>query len=119
MGYRSMIRTDMLGGAYVRRAFNKGDVRLQPGATLTTEQLMSIPKTNRRALIEQGFLETWPAIPDTVAKAPVTTQPQEGGERHVVSRGNKFDVIEGVKLNDKPLSREDAAALAAAGKKED
>lgn len=109
----------MLGGAFVRRAFNKGDVRKHPGETMTTEELLSIPKTNRRALIEQGFLETWPAVPDSAARAPVSTEPVKGGVRHIVSRGNKFDVIEGEKLNDKPLSREDAAALAAAGKKED
>lgn len=110
----------MLGGAFVRRSFMKGDVRQNPGETLTTEQLMSIPKTNRRALIEQGFLETWPAVPDSAARAPAsTTEPVKGGVRHIVSRGNKFDVIEGTKLNDKPLSREDAAALAAAGEKEE
>lgn len=113
-----MIRTEMTGGAYVRRSFNKGDVRVTPGMILTAAQFASIPKTNRRALVEQGFLEPWPAIPGSATHVPITEAPKEGSERHVVFRGNKFDVIEGIKLNDKPLTREEAAALAAAGKKE-
>lgn len=103
--------TDMLGGAYVRRPFDGG--KYQPPMTLTTEQLLAIPMTNRRVLIEQGFIEPWPAPPQG-GPQEVSGGLPEGTMRHVVSRGSKFDVIEGVKLNPKPLTREEAAALSAA-----
>lgn len=110
-----MIRTEMTGGGFVRRTFVKGDVRMHPGAILTAAQLASIPKNNRKALIEQGYIETWPEIPGSATRIPI-----DGAKRHVVLRGNKFDVIEGVKLNDRPLTREEANALAlnAAGREE-
>jgi hypothetical protein len=88
-----------IGGARVRRRFTLGAGAVLAGASLTGDQVRALPIANRRAFVDSGFLEIWPV----------------GGERHVVPRGGgKFDVIEGRKLNDAPLSLEDAKELAAA-----
>ena len=95
---------EKIGGGVVARPFDMGGVRLKTGTQLTAEQIMGIRRTNRRVLIENGHLRVWPAH-----------APAEGMVRHVIGRGaGKFDVIEGVKLNDAPLSKEEALALAGA-----
>ncbi|MGH6821930.1 MAG: hypothetical protein ACREC4_00310 [Methylocella sp.] len=65
---------------------------------------MRMPAANYRSMIENRILEVWPDIGSTT---PID------GERYVVSLGfGRFAVIEGRKLNDAPLTKEQAAALA-------
>lgn len=96
-----------IGGALVRRRFNMGGRDVRPGETLSRDQIMSMPGPNRSALIDSGFLDVFPEATSGIATMPC----------HVVHRGmGKYDVIWGRVLNEQPLSKEDADALAAAPK---
>ncbi len=78
------------GGAYVRRRLDDH----APGAVLTAEQVRAIPAANLQALINTGRLELFPAAP---------VQP---GERFIRALGQgRFDVIEGRRLTDRPVTR--------------
>lgn len=91
-----------IGGARVRRRFSRGKEALLAGRILSADEVRAIPVANRRALIEAGFIEVYP-------QGPVTTV----GERHLVHLGRgQYDVIQGVRLNDKPLSKDEAEDLA-------
>jgi len=92
-----------IGGARVRRTFTMGGERLFAGHMLTAEEVLALPLANRRALTGSNYLEVWPKAPN----AP------EGAERHIVSNGfGKFSVIVGHKLNEHPLTKEEAERLA-------
>jgi hypothetical protein len=102
---------DKIGGAYVRLGFNFGERRMKSGEALSREQILSMPIGNRRSLISSGHLECYPRAPD--AGEAGAAAPAAKGDRHMVHLGRGlYDVIEGVKLNEAPLSREDATALA-------
>lgn len=91
-----------IGGARVRRTFTCGDERLLAGHMLSGDEVRNIAVANRRALTSAGFIEIFP-------RGPVETV----GERHIVHLGSgRYDVIEGKKLNDAPLSKDDAEELA-------
>ena len=99
------MRADQIGGAIVRRTFKAGDQRLFSGMRLTREQVLAFPTLNRNSLAEKRYIDLFP-ITETAAPSGAT-------ERFVISGGfGKFHVIEGKKLNDEPLSREQAYALA-------
>lgn len=101
-----LVSHDSIGGAIVRRPFSREGAMMGPGARLTREECLAIPIRNLRALIASGALEVWSVEAD-VSQAPM--------ERHVVSIGfGRYDVIEGRQLNDKPMSKEEAEALACA-----
>lgn len=92
-----------IGGARVRRAFTACGRRLVSGDLLTGDEVRSLPVANRNALIENRFLEIWPAGP---------TQ----GKRFLVHLGRgKYDVIEGRKVNAVSVTKEEAEALVATG----
>ena len=95
-----------IGGAYVRRRFTMGERDLVGGVdVLTAEELAAIPPANLTALINTGKLETFPAPP--AGSAP--------SARFAVHLGfGKYDVIEGRKITDEPLTKEEAEALAGA-----
>jgi hypothetical protein len=94
-----MIQAENIGGAVVRRTFKLGDKHVFSGHPLTRDQVLAIPVTNRRALVEKGQIEIFP-------------RPQ-GWSKHVVSTGfGRYDVIEGLRINSDPLTREEAYALA-------
>lgn len=78
------------GGAYVRRRFQFGASEKVAGDKLTAEEVAGIPLANLHSLINTNIIELYP-------KAP-------GSQRFLVPNGDKFDVVEGVKLNDKPLA---------------
>jgi hypothetical protein len=60
-----------------------------------------MPVANRQALIDKRFIEVFPK--DATG----------AGERHIVSAGfGKYHVIEGKKLNEFPLTKQEADALA-------
>lgn len=96
-----------IGGAYVRRPFTMGgkvfDTKSKP---LSRDELLAIPRSNRRALIDQGKLELFPASPGMASTATAT-------EKFAIHRGGgAWDVIEGVRLNKDALTKEEAVALA-------
>ena len=95
-----------IGGAIVRRTFMTGGKKLLPGQRLTAEEVLSFPPLNRMALAEKRWI-------DLIPKASNNRKAPEQGERFVVSAGfGSFHVIEGKKLNDEALDREQAYALA-------
>lgn len=99
-----MLRDADIGGGTVRRTFRMGTEQVRMGRPLTEAEIMTMPVANRRALIDKGMIIVYPRTP---------VVPSGDGERHVVARGfGKYDVIEGHKLNDKPLTKDAARALA-------
>lgn len=92
-----------IGGGIVRRPFLFGEKQLMAGDRLTEEQVRSIPVNNRNALRDSNFLSIFPKSPD------------RSGQVFVIHRGmGKYDVIDGVKINDEPLTKEEAEALSGA-----
>jgi hypothetical protein len=105
-----------IGGGRVTRPFKSLQIEpsgrnLRVGRELTAEQIMAIPIKNRRALVERGWIEVW------AAKRHARATPTPAGvDRHVVQVGFGrhifYNVIEGVKVNDTPLTKEEAMAMA-------
>lgn len=94
-----------IGGAIVRRTFTTDGKKLVPGQRLTEQEVLSFPTLNRMALAEKRWI-------DLVPKNGTTAAPEKA-ERFVISAGfGNFHVIEGKKLNDEALDREQAYALA-------
>lgn len=124
------IHPSNIGGGRVVRSFRCGlidpDRPLLAGRTLTREQILAMPTQNRNALIEKNFMLVWPpstgapasqspaAVPSTSSQGvAVSSAGAEPSRRFVRPRGfGKYDVIEGVQLNDKALSKEEAYPLA-------
>jgi hypothetical protein len=102
-----------IGGAFVRRGFTRftkdsspGGQYLKAGTKLSADEVRSIPMVNRRALSVSGALDIYPVAPGV---------PAADFDRYVIHRGGgHYDVIAGRKLNDEPLTKADAEALAAA-----
>jgi hypothetical protein len=94
---------DGAGGAYVRRPFDFGERKLAAGDTLTRNELATIPHANLRALVNTGKLELWPEAPESMFIAQKFTVPAGRG---------KYHVIEGRKITVKPISKEEAQAIA-------
>ncbi len=94
-----------IGGAVVRRPFTfRGDT-LKIGTYLTEEEILSIPIANRNALRNNRYIQIFPKAPNSNNNGPSSV--------FVVHRGGgAYDVIEGTKINDEPLSKVDAEALA-------
>jgi len=94
-----------IGGGFVARPFFKGKEYLANGTPLTADEIKSFG--NHKRLVAAGFIKVYPPHGET---APVSEV------RHVVHcGGGNFDVIAGRKLNDKPLTKDEAHALARAG----
>lgn len=105
----TMIGSNEIGGGFVRLRFMDGTTTMKPGTPLTAEQIKSWP--NGRRLIQTGHIAVYPpslASHESAARGIVSH------ERHVVSRGfGHWDVIEGRKVNDHALTKDEAEALAA------
>ena len=100
------IPAEQIGGAVVRRTFTTGGKRLTPGMQLSAEQVLAFPKLNRMALAEKRYIDLFPKNPNAVSG-------NGASKRYVVSAGfGRFHVIEGRKLNDEALDRDQAYALA-------
>lgn len=102
------LEASAIGGAKVVRAFTMGGDTLKPGHVLTREEVLAMPPANRNALAESGRISVFPPMP------AILTQ------RHVVSVGfGRYNVIEGRMVNDLPLTKEEALALAGVTPDED
>jgi hypothetical protein len=98
-----LVGSNEIGGGYVRTAFSDAVRRYKPGEALTADKIKSFH--NHRRMIEIGKIAVYP--PAQNASAPIE-------QRHVVSAGfGRFDVFEGRKVNDRPLTKDEAEALAA------
>lgn len=96
------VSEDMIGGAYVLRAFNRGSERVGTGQTLTRDEVLAIPPANRKSLIDNGQIAVYPPAAGV----------GEQGELMIYSLGfGKFDVVRGTKVNEAALSKEEAEAL--------
>jgi len=100
------LKMDEVGGAVVRRVFSTGGKQLTPGTILSREQVLAFPPLNRRALAEKRYIDLFPVNPTNPTGA------QGNAERFVISAGfGRFFVIEGKKLNEEAITREEAYAL--------
>ena len=100
-----------IGGARIRMGFTRGNMRMKAGEHLSADEVRAIPLANRRALANSGFIEVYPTRTVVVHKEAAA----KPGDRFIVQVGKgQFNVIEGRRLNDQPLTREAAEALAAA-----
>lgn len=105
-GVRVMPSED-IGGGVVRRLFRAGEVTYHVSTRLPGGLIRGW--RNHRALIGQGFIDVWPSNPAGGSEEAATA----GVSRFVSNIGfGKFDVIEGRKLNDTPLNKDEAVALA-------
>jgi hypothetical protein len=96
-------KSNEIGGGFVRLAFSDSARRYKPGEALTATQIKAFH--NHRRMIDIGKIAVYPPAP-SMAQLP--------HPRHIVSTGfGRFDVIEGRKINDKPLTKEEAEKLAA------
>ena len=103
------LRPDEIGGGVVRRAFRSGTTYLRRGKPLTGDEVRRFTPSSRNALIDNGFLAVWPKGSDQVEAAPPA-------ERFMVHKGRQmYDVIEGRRLSDKPLPKDQAEALVIKG----
>lgn len=94
-----------LAGAVVRRPFNQGGSRIYGGAVLSKDAFLAIGYAVRRIFVREERLTPF-YVPDSAAPPPP-------GTRHVIHRGGgRYDVVHGIQLNELPLSREEAEALA-------
>lgn len=103
------IPASQIGGARVQRAFRMGDRFLKNGDTLTGDEVRSIRPANRSAFIDKGYIVPWPI--EAVASVAAQGQPLDRFVRPL-GFGRGYDVIEGRKINDEPLTKEEAHALA-------
>jgi len=88
-----------IGGARVNMTFNHSGKIFRRGEHMSAAEVRSIAPKNRDAAESAGFIRVY----------------ARGGERFIVAVAkDKFNVIEGRRLNDKPLTREEADALARA-----
>lgn len=95
------LRSDLIGGGVVRRRFSAGGKEFHGSHILTGDEVRAF--RNHREMIRNGMIDIWPAA---VGGSGPTS-------RFIVGLGkDKYDVIEGRKLNDSPLSKAEASALA-------
>jgi len=102
-----MIGSKEIGGGYVRLAFwdrsQDPPQYLKAGTHLSAERISAM--ANGHNLIRTEHLAVYPPLPKSGRGAAM--------ERHIVHLGRgQFDVIEGHKMNDKPLTKEEAEDLA-------
>ena len=96
---------NQIGGAIVRRQVRTSNGDWQPGMRISAADVLAMPQVNRNALVDKKYIELFPKGGDQAVAAE--------GERFVISVGfGKYMVIEGKKLTDEPIDREQAYALA-------
>lgn len=89
---------NLIGGGVVRRSFLLGDRRVTAGTPLARDQILAMPVANRKALIENGFIEVYP---------------MRAGERFISPAAKGlYHVVEGQRITTEPLPRDQAEQLA-------
>jgi hypothetical protein len=99
----TMIGSKEIGGGYVRRTFTAGGERMQVGAHLSAKAIQSWP--NHRELERLGLIAVFPPAG--------VLEPIESSRFALHEGFGKYSVIEGRKLNDGPLTRDEAEQLVA------
>lgn len=100
---------DDIGGAIVRRRFTLGGREVTSGTVLTAGEIKAIPGSNRRALIDNHYFSPFPRAVKTHLEAQDSTEPPIF---HLVNLGfGKWDVVEGKRINNRPLSKDEAESL--------
>lgn len=101
----TLIRDEHIGGGTVMRGFTKNGEWVKPGTKMTREELMALPRLNLQALVDTSKISLFPPAPGQI----------EGmGELIMVNRGfGRFDVLQGRRINDDPLTKDEAEALMA------
>ena len=92
--------------------FSMGERKVRPGEKLTEAEVRAIPRANLNSLRDSGYLQIYPKQDVAIAAelAPIVTT------RFAIHRGcGKYDVIEGVKLNENILTKAEAEVLVAEG----
>jgi len=109
--FASRMRISDIGGGRVIRQFSMDGKIVRLGTYLTAEQIQSI---HNRAYMIGRFIDVWPKASVTAGNASSAADTgADQAERHVVTLGfGRYNVIEGTVLNEEPLSRADAYALA-------
>lgn len=98
-----------IGGAIVRRPFMFHDRQMKVNDLLSEMEVRSIPRNNRNSLRDNNFIQIYPK--QAVNVAP----PADGLTRMLVHRGKGlYDVFDAVKINDKPVRKDEGEALIAA-----
>jgi hypothetical protein len=110
-----------LAGAIVRRPFNRGGERVAVGTVLSADEFMSIGFAVRRIFVADSHItpfyrrpgeSDYVPPPAPVAKTAAGPKPKH----HLIHRGGgRYDVLRGVVLNDEPLTRDAAEAIAKQG----
>lgn len=100
---------DDIGGAIARRRFTFNGRTVLPKTVLSAGEVMSMPGANRRAMIDNGYISIYPRSARPSIQADADYVPVE---RHMVNLGfGAFDVVEGKKLNSRPLNKTEAQDL--------
>lgn len=105
-GHMATLPWNEIAGAIVAIPFTLADGRRLAGGThLTADEVKALG--NHRVLIRNEYIKVYPPHGETAHVSEA---------RHVVHcGGGNFDVIAGRKLNDKPLTKDEAHALARSG----
>lgn len=104
-----------IGGAIVRRRFTHGGRELTNGMTLLAEEVTSMPRSNFRALQDNGYIQVFPkAVKSHLQVEDVGAAPVE---RKMVWRHGTtlYDVVEGKVINTTPLTKKQAEILCKQG----
>lgn len=111
-----------IGGGVVGHPFRMGEKYMLRGTALTRDEILAIPASNRRALVERGSIRVWPmgaperpaeVMHPPPAKSADAPAPSAETQKHLMHIGaGKYHVIEGRRLNEEPLAKEEALALA-------
>ena len=98
------LRDEEIGGGIVRRIFRRNGEPVLAGTVLSREEIMSMEINNRRCLVRLGMIDIFPPPP------PIKME--EGESAHIIQVGKgRFNVIIGRKINDEPITHEQALAL--------
>ncbi len=113
MNAQPAIAIEAAVGAVVHRHFDMGGIKRRPGDVLTSDDIADVPRANLNSLIGTGIIEL---VRSAVGEGG-STDPIERFSVHI--GGGKYIVIEGRKLTEEPVTKEEAAALAAVPSEED
>lgn len=104
---RNLVAEDIGGGVVMKAFRGTGGEMVLAGTRLTEEQVRAMPRANRESLVDNHRLHILSKSQASVGPLSADTQVFT-----VHLGGGKYNVIEGVKINDEPITKEEAEALA-------